>query len=649
MSCFYLHAQIPQNQKLERNPRSAFRSDRHEYDSRSICLGVFMNHLSYIISILATTACVLAFSGCSGDGSNCESGECCDENGNYKAFGTICGEVAEYQCLETCGGINRQYRIITKICSGSSATCEEESYNPDWIPLSDCDDDEACALDDYGIAQCVECGMNSNCVKGSCVCDEGYEVIDGTCQNLCEPNPCFENFKTVCSMSNGVFYCSCIEGYELVDEECQKICDPACGDYSVCLDGVCVCEFLGCPDICCSDREICGLDSTCEPETRIQNSRQFGTSVSIDSDILIVGAPDYFSNGTPGAAYIYRFENEEWTEQQKLTSSDGEMKDRFGIAVSINGTSAIVGAFYEDGELGDPADLNDGPGAAYIFQQENGSWSEKIKLTASDAGLGDLFGISVSINGNTAIVGAPGNDGSSGVSVAAIGAAYIFQLKDGNWFEKQRLTASDKQNVDKFGRSVSISGQRAIVGAPLEDGLGDDIGAAYIFELVDDVWIETQKLTPPDGRNGDNFGFSVSIDGDTVIIGSPTKDWPSEDAVSTGAAYIYQFENGQWIPKQKIISSDAQSQDAFGWSVCIQGEAAIIGAPWEDSDIGDPGNCCDGPGAAYVFQLVDGVWEEKQKLSFLNAEESDEFGGSVSIASEAAIVGNQNKRAIYIF
>ena len=196
---------------------------------------------------------------------------------------------------------------------------------------------------------------------------------------------------------------------------------------------------------------------------------QFGC-VSISGDYAIVGAPLDDDKGTDsGSAYIFKWDGTIWVEQQKLTASDGAAGDRFGWFISISGDYAIVGAFYGDS----------GKGSAYIFKWDGTIWVEQQKLTASDGAAFDQFGCSVSISGDYAIVGAYYDDDKGTDS----GSAYIFKWDGTSWVRQQKLTASDGAVNDIFGVSVSISGDYAIVGARLDDDKGDNSGSAYIFKF----------------------------------------------------------------------------------------------------------------------------------------------------------------------
>ena len=197
----------------------------------------------------------------------------------------------------------------------------------------------------------------------------------------------------------------------------------------------------------------------------------------------------------------------------KLTASDGEESDGFGFSVSIGGNFAIVGAPSDN-------DNGSGSGSAYIYALQDGSWNEVIKLTASDGAANDIFGFSVSISDEIAIVGAYGDDDNEPGS----GSAYIYERQGSTWNEAAKLTASDRAGLDRFGYRVSNSGDLAIVGAPGDDDNGADSGSAYIYERQGSTWNEVAKLTASDGAFGDFFGSSISISDDLTIVAAPFDD-----------------------------------------------------------------------------------------------------------------------------
>jgi hypothetical protein len=307
-------------------------------------------------------------------------------------------------------------------------------------------------------------------------------------------------------------------------------------------------------------------------------SDQFGNSVSVYGDTAIVGSFfDDDAGSASGSAYVFTRTGGVWTQQAKLTASDAAAGDQFGNSVSVSGDTAIVGASGDD-------DGGSGSGSAYVFTRSGGVWTQQQKLTASDAAAGDAFGRSISISGDTAIVGASRDNDAGSDS----GSAYVFTRTGGVWTQQAKLTASDAAASDQFGNSVSVSGETAIVGAFFNDHAGGaDAGAAYVFTRAGGVWTQQQKLTASDAAANDQFGNSVSVTGNTVLIGS----WLDADAAfASGAAYVFRRSGGVWTQQQNITASDAAAGDTFGVSVSVSGDTAIVGSYFDDDAGGNSGS-----------------------------------------------------------
>jgi hypothetical protein len=215
----------------------------------------------------------------------------------------------------------------------------------------------------------------------------------------------------------------------------------------------------------------------------------------------------------------------DWDIEQKLTPSDATEDDHFGNSVSIDGDYAVIGAVWDD-ENGYAS------GSAYIFHRNGTNWIEQTKITASNGSTEDRFGHSVSISGDYAIVGAPYYDDI----VENTGEAYIFHRNGTNWTQQARLAVSDVAEEDLFGWSVSISGDYAVVGAVDADDNGSASGCAYVFHRNGTSWILQEKLIASDGERWDNFGQSVAISGDYLVIGA---HWDDNDGIRSGSAYIF--------------------------------------------------------------------------------------------------------------
>ena len=268
----------------------------------------------------------------------------------------------------------------------------------------------------------------------------------------------------------------------------------------------------------------------------------FGNTVSLSGDTVVVGAlnADVGANDDQGAAYVFYRDwggADAWGQVKKLSADDGAASDSFGRSVSIDGDTVVVGAHYAAGGSGTRQ------GAAYVFYRDQGGidvWGRVIKLTAADGAAYDWFGYSISLSGDIVVIGAPSVNIGSAFSQ---GAAYVFYRDQGGadaWGQVKKLTAADGRKGDWFGTAVSLSGDTFVVGAPEADVAGkSDQGAAYVFyrDLSGaDAWGQAAKLTAVDGAAGDYFGNAVSVSGDRLIVGAPFADGRWD---YQGATYIY--------------------------------------------------------------------------------------------------------------
>lgn len=319
------------------------------------------------------------------------------------------------------------------------------------------------------------------------------------------------------------------------------------------------------------------------------------------------------------------------TETQKLTASDAAQFDQMGYSTFVDGDTAIVGA------LGD----NSAAGSAYVFVRDGGSgmWSQQAKLVASDGAGSDIFGLSVAVDEDTAIVGAPGDNSSTG-------AAYVFVRSGTAWTQQQKLTASDAASGDGFGGSVAVSGDTVVIGAESNDDVPFNSGSVYVFVRSGTVWTQQQKLLAPDAAGGDLFGGHVALVGDTALISATGND---DGGTNSGSAYVFVRNGTTWSQQTKLIAADDAANDTFGCSVALSGETAMIGAK-DDDDAGS------GSGSAYVFVRSGTTWSHQSKLAANDAVGGDAFGTSVSIDGALAVVGSvaddeggTNTGSVYLF
>ncbi|OZC02403.1 Ig-like domain-containing protein [Rubricoccus marinus] len=327
----------------------------------------------------------------------------------------------------------------------------------------------------------------------------------------------------------------------------------------------------------------------------------FGFSVSLSGGRALVGAlgEDGPTGGTrsSGAAYVFDFDGTSWAETAILRASNAEVDDQFGRSVSLSGDRALVGAPGEDGPTGGTRSS----GAAYVFDFDGTSWAETAILRASNGGAGDFFGFSVSLSGGRALVGALGEDGPTG-GTRSSGAAYVFDFDGTSWAETAVLRANDAEVDDQFGSSVSLSGDRALVGAPGERGASNGTSgsvAAYVFELSGGAWAETAVLRANDAEVGDIFRVAVSLSGDRALVSAYLLDFPENYENASGAAYVFELSGGAWAETAVLRANDAGAGDFFGSSVSLSGGRALVGAPGEAG----PKDGMTFSGAAYDFEV----------------------------------------------
>jgi hypothetical protein len=409
---------------------------------------------------------------------------------------------------------------------------------------------------------------------------------------------------------------------------------------------------------------------------------RFGRTVSISGDTIVVGAPREDSNATgvdgdqsnndatdSGAAYVF-VRNGTWTQQAYLKASNTGAVDFFGYYVSISGDTVVVGAYLEDSNAtGVDGDQNNNDatdsGAAYVFVREGTTWTQQAYLKASNTGAGDNFGASVSISGDTIVVGSWHEDSNAtGVngdqndnSASDSGAAYVFVREGTTWTQQAYLKASNAEANDLFGWAVSISGNSIVVGARQEDSNairvnGDqndnsaiDSGAAYVFVREGSTWIQQAYLKASNTKANDLFGWSASISGDTIVLGAHL-----EDASDSGAAYVFVRNGTTWTQRAYLKASNTGAGDNFGASVSISGDTIVVGANLEDSNAagvnGDQNNDnAPSSGAAYVFVRSGITWTQQAYLKADRAVDGAFFGYAVGVDGYI-VVGQPLNRAL---
>jgi hypothetical protein len=352
----------------------------------------------------------------------------------------------------------------------------------------------------------------------------------------------------------------------------------------------------------------------------------FGISVAIDGETMVIGAASDFENGDfSGSAFIYTRTggvNGTWSLQQKITASDGIAHDNFGSSVSIDGNTVVVGAYVNS------YSSYGREGRAYVFVRNGTTWTEQQKLTASDGTAGDYFGAATDISGDTVVVGALSDDHTS----VNAGSAYVYVRNGTTWTQQKKLTASDPATTDQFGSTVAIDGNTVIIGAAYDDDLGAFSGSAYIFVRNGTTWTQQKKLNSNATQgigNYDLFGSSVDIHGETVVIGAI--------GAGNGEVHVYTRTGTNWFLQQKLTASDGAAYDSFGYSVAIYDDVVVMGAVGDD----DKG---ERSGSAYAFTRSGTTWTQQQKLLTNSSNHTSDvyFGQSIAVSGLVSVVGAPN-------
>lgn len=329
---------------------------------------------------------------------------------------------------------------------------------------------------------------------------------------------------------------------------------------------------------------------------------KFGSAVALAGAIALIGAPwDEHPNGdSAGAAYVFTRGERSWVQEAQLAPADGDSGDRFGASVALVGHTAIIGAPRDE----DPNEKR--AGAAYVYERANNEWTQQHKLSATDGDQEDSFGDSVALADGTALIGAS-NEYPDGEPGEWRGAAYVFERTDSSRGQQAKLTATDGDSQDRFGYSVALANGTALVGAPgdeISDGSdstgvdkfsGEDAGSAYVFDRSNGSWRQTVKLTTTDRDEDEQFGASVALADGTALVCAWGDEDPNGD--KAGVTYVYGRSNDTWRQAVKLVPEDGDTKDVFGRAVALDRPIALVGAPCDEDPNGDVA------GSAYVYTL----------------------------------------------
>ena len=293
-----------------------------------------------------------------------------------------------------------------------------------------------------------------------------------------------------------------------------------------------------------------------------QSFDDYGFAVAVSGDTIVVGAPrdDTAAGDRAGSAYVYRFDGKSWNEEDHLFAMDAGGDDRFGHSVSIDDDTILVGAINHD-------DGASNAGAGYVFTRAGMRWSQQDELTAAEPmGTSPQLGHSASLDGDVAVLGAwqfaPGG-------MFSVGAAYVFRRSGMSWSAEQTLIATDAADFRWFGQSVSVSGTTIAVGAfgDRADDLSES-GGAYFFSFTGAKWQEDANVNASDAEANDRFGWSIALDGDNAVVGT---------GIPAGKAYLFSQGLGNWSEQSMLNSADRDVSSEYAFSVALRGAIAVIG------------------------------------------------------------------------
>jgi hypothetical protein len=351
---------------------------------------------------------------------------------------------------------------------------------------------------------------------------------------------------------------------------------------------------------------------------------QLGLGVDLDGDIAVVGAyaDDVFGVDS-GSAYVYVRSGTTWTQEAKLVPSDGATEDNFGLRVAMHGQTALVGAPHDD-------DFGPDTGSAYAFVRDGTTWSQQQKILAPDAAPRVQFGRWVSLDGETALICAYLDDVAGQTDA---GSAYVFVREGTVWSAEQKLLPPAPQQDAWFSRSVSIDGDTAAIGASREDTVnGANTGAAYVFVRQGTTWSLQARLLAPDGGVGDQFGESIFVDADTLIVGSHKDD--VNGVFNAGSAYVFVRSGTSWSLQTKLIAPAQGDTDLYGRSVSVRGDNAVVSSIFRDK-----GPLTD-TGAAFIYRRTGTAWNLVLEYFASDAGAGDYLGYTVRVDGCTYLLGS---------
>ena len=345
---------------------------------------------------------------------------------------------------------------------------------------------------------------------------------------------------------------------------------------------------------------------------------EFGGVIGIDGDLVLVSSIADDENGTySGSAYLFARSDGVWTRQAKLLPDDGEDHDRFGTGGAIEGNTVVVGA---------GADDNDGhSGSVYVFERSGGIWTQQVKLLPSADSGNAGFGNGIAMDGDTLVIGA--HLDTNGGTLES-GAAYVYVRDQGTWVLQTKLLPSAGTENSFFGNNLDVDGDTVIVSAALDDENGSNAGVAYVYVRDGATWSMQAKLFPEDLHpESDKFGWDVSIDGDTAIVGSY---YDNELGTRSGSAYVFVRTGTTWTQQAELLPDGGGAEDYFGISVSVSDDTAVVVAMGEMMPE-------EHGGSVHFFTRNGTVWTEDLAITPMDGGEYNTFGDDVDMDDDTVV------------
>jgi hypothetical protein len=324
-----------------------------------------------------------------------------------------------------------------------------------------------------------------------------------------------------------------------------------------------------------------------------------------------------------------------WTEGQKLIASDGAADTGFGAPISLDDDTALICA---------PGDDDNGhwSGSVYVFIRTGTIWTQQAKLLPSDGAAEQQFGSDCALVGDTALIGAFYDNDNGNHS----GSAYVFIRTGTTWTQQQKIVPSDGVTDAQFGIAVALDNNTALIAANRDDDNGIRSGSAYVYTRTGTTWTQQAKLIASDGATEERFGIDVALEGDTALIGSETPD----NGDYSGSVYVFTRSGTTWTQQAKLLASDGAAADWFGFSIALDGDIALFAASLDDDKGAQSGS-------AYIFTRTGTTWTEQQKLTASDGATGDHFSeNAVSLDGDTAIIGaymddhmGSNSGSAYVF